>query len=231
MLCFRDRPSLMTGEMRSMFQNRIDAGGRLAARLYQYKNKLDVTVWALPRGGVVIGYEIARTLNAPLDVLIVRKLGFPGQPELAMGALAETGTVVLNDDIVAAGRVSDDFMRREIEYQKEEIVRRVSLYRSGKGLPGLDHTTAILVDDGAATGATIKTAIAALKDKKAAKLVVALPVGPPETIRALRQMVGDVICLETPSAFMAVGAHYFDFTQVSDDEVISLLRKSAAKAA
>jgi putative phosphoribosyl transferase len=190
-----------------------------------------VIVLALPRGGVVIGYEIARALDVPLDVLIVRKLGFPGQPELAVGAVAETGTVVLNDDIVAAGRISEAFLRQEIDHQKGEIARRVSLYRSGKGLPGLDRTTVILVDDGVATGATIKTAISALKDKRAAKLVVALPVGPPETVGALRQMVDDVICLETPSDFMAVGVHYLDFTQVPDDEVIDLLRKPAARAA
>jgi len=214
-----------------MFKDRIEAGSRLAARLHQYKDRRDVIVLALPRGGVVIGYEIARALHVPLDVLIVRKIGFPGQPELAVGAVAETGTVVLNDDIVAAGRVSADFLRRETDHQKEEIARRVALYRSGKGLPGLDRTTVILVDDGVATGATIKTAISALKDKKAAKLVVALPVGPPETIEDLRQMVDEVVCLETPYVFMAVGAHYLDFTQVSDDEVIDLLRKSDARAA
>jgi predicted phosphoribosyltransferase len=214
-----------------MFQNRNEAGSRLAARLFHYKNRLDVTVLALPRGGVVIGDEVARSLNTPLDVLIVRKLGFPGQPELAVGAVAETGTVVLNEDIIAAARISEDFLKREIAHQKEEITRRVSLYRSGKGLPGLDGTTAILVDDGVATGATIKAAISALKDQGVAKLVVALPVGPPETVGVLRRMVDDVICLETPSPFMAVGAHYLDFTQVSDDEVVNLLRKSAAKAA
>jgi predicted phosphoribosyltransferase len=214
-----------------MFQDRIDAGSRLSSRLHQYKGRHDVIVLALPRGGVVIGYEISRTLHVPLDVLIVRKLGFPGQPELAVGAVAETGTVVLNDDIVAAGRISEAFLRQEIDHQKGEIARRVSLYRSGKGLPSLDRTTVILVDDGVATGATIKTAILALKDKRAAKLVVALPVGPPETVGALRQMVDDVICLETPSDFMAVGVHYLDFTQVSDDEVIDLLRKPDARAA
>jgi predicted phosphoribosyltransferase len=214
-----------------MFQDRTDAGSRLSSRLHQYKGRQDVIVLALPRGGVVIGYAVSRALHVPLDVLIVRKLGFPGQPELAVGAVAETGTVVLNEDIVAGGRVSEDFLKREIDHQKEEIARRVTLYRSGKGLPGLDRTTAILVDDGVATGATIKTAILALKDKRAAKLVVALPVGPPETVGALRQMVDEVICLETPSDFMAVGVHYLDFTQVSDDEVIDLLRKPDARAA
>jgi putative phosphoribosyl transferase len=214
-----------------MFLNRSDAGSRLSSRLLQYKNRPDVIVLALPRGGVVTGYEIAHALNVPLDVLIVRKLGFPGQPELAVGAVAETGTVVLNEDIVAAGRISEDFLNHEIDRQKEEIARRVTIYRSGKGLPGLSGITVILVDDGVATGATIKAAVPALKDGNVAKLVVALPVGPPQTIGFLRQMVDELICLETPLAFMAVSAHYLDFTQVSDDEVVSILRKSSAMAA
>jgi putative phosphoribosyl transferase len=214
-----------------MFQNRIDAGNRLSSRLVQYKGKHDVIVLALPRGGVVTGYEIARALNVPLDVLIVRKIGFPGQPELAVGAVAETGTVVLNENIVTAGHVSEDFLKHEIDLQKEEIARRVAIYRAGKGLPGLIGATVILVDDGVATGATIKTAILALKDKEVAKLVVALPVGPPEIVRVLQQMADDIVCLETPPAFTAVSRYYLDFTQVSDEEVINLLRKSVAKAA
>jgi putative phosphoribosyl transferase len=214
-----------------MFQNRIDAGSRLSSRLVQYKGKHNVIVLALPRGGVVTGYEVARALNVPLDVLIVRKLGFPGQPELAVGAVAETGTVVLNENIVTAGGVSEAFLKQEIDLQKEEIARRVAIYRSGRGLPGLIGATAILVDDGVATGATIKTAILALKDKEVAKLVVALPIGPPETVRVLQQMVDDIVCLETPPAFTAVSRYYLDFTQVSDEEVVNLLRKSAAKAA
>ncbi len=214
-----------------MFQNRSEAGSRLSSRLLQYKGKHDVILLALPRGGVVTGYEIARVLNVPLDVLIVRKLGFPGQPELAVGAVAETGTVVLNENIVTAGGVTGDFLTREIDRQKEEIVRRVAIYRSGRGLPGLISATVILVDDGVATGATIKTAILALKDKEVAKLVVALPVGPPETVRVLQQMVDEIVCLETPLAFTAVSRYYLDFTQVSDEEVVSLLRKSAVKAA
>jgi putative phosphoribosyl transferase len=214
-----------------MFPSRIDAGSRLSSRLVQYKGKLDVIVLALPRGGVVTGYEVARALNAPLDVLIVRKLGFPGQPELAMGAVAETGTLVLNENIVTASGVSRAFLKQEIDLQKEEIARRVAIYRSGKGLPGLNGMTVILVDDGVATGATIKTAILALKDKEVAKLVVALPVGPPETVLFLQHMVDDIICLETPPAFTAVSRYYLDFTQVSDEEVVTLLRKSAAKAA
>jgi len=217
--------------MRTMFQNRSDAGSRLSSRLLQYKGRPDVMVLALPRGGVVTGYEIARALNVPLDVLIVRKLGFPGQPELALGAVAESGTIVLNDDIVTEGRVSEAFIKSETERQKEEIARRVVIYRSGKGLPDLSGTVVILADDGVATGATIKAAISALKEQKVEKLVVALPVGPPGTIKALRQMVDELICLETPLSFMAVSAHYLDFAQVSDDEVVDILQRISAKAA
>jgi putative phosphoribosyl transferase len=212
-----------------MFWNRIDAGRRLAARLFQYKNRLDVTVLALPRGGVVIGYEIASALNAPLDVLIVRKLGFPGQPELAVGAVAETGSVVLNEGLMAESRLSEEVLKPEIDRQKEEIEKRVAIYRAGRRLPDLNGITVILADDGVATGATIKAAISALKEQKPAKLVVALPVGPQETEEVLRQMVNEIICLETPLAFMAVSMHYLDFTQVSDSEVVDLLQRLAAK--
>jgi len=214
-----------------MFKDRREAGIRLSARLLQYKDRLDVLVLALPRGGVVTACEIARALHVPLDVVIVRKLGFPGRPELAVGAVAETGVVVVNEDIVAAGRVSGDFLKREIERQKDEIARRVAAYRAGKGLPDLESMTVILVDDGVATGATIKAAITALRNEKVAKLVVALPVGPPETIETLQNLVDELICLETPFGFMAVGVHYSDFTQVSDSEVVDLLQKLAAKAA
>ncbi len=217
--------------MSTMYQSRIDAGKGLSSRLLQYKDKHNVIVLALPRGGVVTGYEIARTLNVPLDVLIVRKLGFPGQPELAVGAVAETGTVVLNEEIIATGGVSENFLKREIELQKGELARRVDIYRAGNRLPDLTGMTVILVDDGVATGATIKAAISSIKKESVAKLVVALPVGPPETVSVLRQMVDDIICLETPPGFMAVGQYYLDFKQVSDDEVVDLLRKSAAKAA
>jgi len=214
-----------------MFRDRIDAGRRLAARLFQYRNSLETTVLALPRGGVVIGYEIARALNAPLDVLIVRKIRFPGQPELIIGAVAETGGVVLNENIVGGGRLSEDLLRPEIDRQKDEIARRAGVYRAGKGLPPLDSMVAILVDDGVATGDTIKAAISALKELKVARLVLALPVGPPETLKVLREMVDELICLEMPLSFMGVSVHYHDFTQVSDSEAADLLQKLAAKAA
>ena len=214
-----------------MFRNRSEGGSRLAARLDRYKDRNDVIVLALPRGGVVTGYEIARAIGAPLDVLIVRKIGFPNQPELAAGAVAETGSVVLNRDIISMGGLSEEALRPDIDRQKEEIARRVVLYRAGRKLSNLRGKTVILVDDGVATGATMKAAIAALKKEHIAKLVVALPVAPPETVEVLRRMVDELICLETPLYFMAVGAHYGDFTQVTDEEVVKLLQQSTAMAA
>jgi putative phosphoribosyl transferase len=214
-----------------MFRNRSEAGNRLAARLDRYKDRDDVFVLALPRGGVVTGYEIARTIGAPLDVLIVRKIGFPYQPELAAGALAETGSLVLNRDIMAMGGLSEEALKSEIDRQKEEIARRIVLYRGGRTLSNLRGKTVILVDDGVATGATMKAAIAALKQENIAQLVVALPVAPPETAEVLRTMVDELICLETPLYFMAVGAHYSDFNQVTDEEVVKLLQQSTAMAA
>jgi len=214
-----------------MFKNRNDAGAQLAVRLSQYKDREDVLILALQRGGVVIGYELAQALNAPLDVLIVRKIGYPGQEELAIGAISETGSVVLNQSIIAVGHPSEGYIKAAIERQKHELSRRVQLYRAGKGLPALAGKIALLVDDGVATGATIKAAIETLKQEKLARLVVALPVGPTETVDELRAMVDEVVCLETPLNFMAVGIHYQDFTQVSDQEVVDLLKRSTAKAA
>jgi len=214
-----------------MFRNRSEAGSRLAARLDRYKDRNDVIVLALPRGGVVTGYEIARAIGAPLDVLIVRKIGFPYQPELAAGAVAETGSVVLNRDIISMGGLSEEAFRPEVDRQKEEIARRIVLYRAGRKLSNLRGKTVILVDDGIATGATMKAAITALRQENIAKLVVALPVGPPETVEVLRTMVDELICLETPLYFMAVGAHYGDFTQVTDEEVVKLLERSIVMAA
>jgi putative phosphoribosyl transferase len=214
-----------------MFRNRSEAGNRLGARLDRYKDRNDVLVLALPRGGVVTGYEIARTIGAPLDVLIVRKIGFPYQPELAAGALAETGSMVLNRDIMAMSGLSEEALKPEIDRQKEEIARRIVLYRAGRTLSNLRGKTVILVDDGVATGATMKAAIAALKQENLAQLVVALPVAPPETAEVLRMMVDEFLCLETPLYFMAVGAHYSDFTQVTDEEVVKLLQRSTALAA
>ena len=209
-----------------MFIDRKDAGIQLAGRLKRYSEKKESFVLALPRGGVVTGAEIARLLRIPLDVLIVRKIGHPLQPELAVGAVSETGTVELNQSIIAASGVSKAYIDEEVSVQKREISRRVELYRSGKGIVPLEGKTIILVDDGVATGATLKAAIATLRREKISRLVVAVPVAPPETAGELGRMADEFICLETPSNFMAVGAHYQDFVQVTDDEVVKLLRQS-----
>ncbi len=210
-----------------MFKDRSDAGGQLAHRLKEYKDQKGVLVLALPRGGVVTGYEIASYLNVPLDILIVRKIGFPGQPEFGIGAVSETGTVVLNESIISTYDVPTDYVEDGISKQKEEISRRVKLYRKGKKLPDLQGKTVILVDDGVATGVTMKAAIVTLKEEKLNKLIVVLPVGPPNVADEIEQMVDEFICIETPVDFMAVGSYYRDFTQVSDEEVIELLQRSA----
>ena len=212
-----------------MFRDRRDAGIQLAGRLKHYKDYEGALVLALPRGGVVTGFEIAHYLNAPLDVLIVRKIGFPGQPELAIGAISETETVVLNQSIISVYGVSNDYIQGEISRQKEEIIRRVELYRKGKKILEIEGKTIILVDDGVATGATVKAAIATLKKEKIKKLVVAMPVAPPDTAKELKGMVDEFICLETPWDFMAVGSYYDDFTQVSDTEVVEMLQKSLSR--
>jgi putative phosphoribosyl transferase len=210
-----------------MFNDRRDAGVHLASRLEEYKGQTGVLVLALPRGGVATGYEIAHYLKVPLDIVIVRKIGFPGQPELAIGAVSETGRVVLNESIISMYGVSKDYVEREVSQQKKEISRRAELYRKGKRLPSLEGKTIILVDDGVATGATMKAAIITLKEEKLKKLIVALPVAPAGMADEIEQMANTLICIETPFDFMAVGAYYHDFTQVSDEEVIDLLKRSA----
>lgn len=212
-----------------VFKDRKEAGVLLAEKLKGFKGQPDVIVLALPRGGVVTGFEVARSIGAPLDVLIVRKIGFPGQEELAIGAVSETGTVVLNRNIIDPYHVSEEYIKKEVERQKGEIARRIDKYRGGKSLTGLGGKTVILVDDGVATGATIKAAIETLKHERIKKLVIALPVAPPGTARELEAMADKFICLETPEFFMAVGSFYHDFRQVEDEEVVEMLRKSQAE--
>jgi len=212
-----------------MFKDRRDAGIQLALRLEEYRGQRDLLILALPRGGVPTGDEIARSLNAPLDIVIVRKIGFPGQPEFGIGAISETGTTVLNESIISSFGVPRDYIESAIARQKEDISRRVELYRKGKRLSHLEGKTIILVDDGVATGATMKAAIATLKEEKIKKLIVAIPVAPPSIADELEKMVDEFICLDTPFDFMAVGAHYRDFSQVSDAEVVELLQRSTGE--
>jgi len=207
-----------------VFRDRREAGRLLAEKLKWYRDQGEVLVLALPRGGVITGIEIARYLHVPLDVLIVRKIGAPLQPELAAGAVAETGAVVLNPHVLSSYGIPKEYIRSEIARQEEEISRIREIYREGKGIATLEGTV-IVVDDGVATGATVKAAIETLKKGRMKRLVVALPVAPSDTAEELRRIVDEFICLETHGDFMAVGNYYDDFSQVTDEEVVRLLRE------
>ncbi len=221
---YRGKRILIGGKMR--FKDRADAGRQVAEKLLHYRDREDVIVLALPRGGVENGLEIARRLGCRLDIIIVRKIGFPDQPELAIGAVAETGAVVLNQGIIARGGVAEEYIEEETARQRREIERRIDLYRNGERLPSLAGKILIVVDDGVATGATMKAAIEALKEEKPARLVVALPVSAVDAENSISKMVDEWVCLHTPPQFWAVGGFYEDFTQVSDEEVVELLRRN-----
>jgi predicted phosphoribosyltransferase len=212
-----------------VFADRQDAGRELAGLLKnvsQAGEAADVVVLALPRGGVPVAYEIARALDAALDVFLVRKLGTPGHPELAMGAIASGGTRVLNDEVVQALNIPVAQIEQVAEREQAELERRDALYRQGRPLAPLTDRTVILVDDGLATGSTMKAAVQAVRQQNPSRVIVAVPVGAPETCRALREMADEVICARVPQSFSAVGQWYRDFSQTSDEEVIALLRDS-----
>lgn len=207
------------------FRDRRDAGARLAEKLAHYAGGSDAIVLGLPRGGVVVGDEIATALSCPLDVLIVRKIGFPTEPELAVGAVSETGTVVLNDDIISRYGITEKYLDEETSSQKKEIARRLSLYRAGAGIVPLDGRIAIVVDDGVATGATMKAALVTLKKERIARLVAALPVASQSAEAELGPLADEWVCLQAPEDFMSVGAYYRNFRQVSDEEVMEILAR------
>ena len=206
----------------AFFVDRVDAGKRLASVLKNFPGKKGI-VLAIPRGGVVVGYEIAKTLNLPLDVIIPRKIGAPENPELAIGAVAEDGTTILDHNLIKYLGVSREYVIEETERQKQEIRRRLKLYRQDTSYPDLKGLDVIVVDDGIATGSTMKAALASVKNRGAASITVAVPVGPPSTIDELEKMADRVVCLYTPEFFQAIGEFYRDFNQTSDEEVIGLL--------
>ena len=207
------------------YKDRKDAGKQLASLLMRYKDRKDVLVLALPRGGVVIGNEIAKALNCSLDIIIVRNIGHPDNPEFAIGAVSETGVIFLNDNIISAYNVSKEYLEKEIKEEMKEISKRIDLYRSGKGIPILEGKTVILVDDGVATGATFKAAVSTLKKEKIARLIAALPVSSEDAEEDIKNMVDEWVCPRTLAWFTAVGNYYHDFKQVSDAKVIELLKK------
>jgi putative phosphoribosyl transferase len=213
--------------MVNRFRDRLEAGRLLADKLTAYAGRPDVLVLALPRGGVPVGYEVARALQAPLDVFLVRKLGVPGHEELAMGAVATGGVRVLNEDIVNALRIPDYAIDAVTAREQEELARRERAYRGDRPAPDARGRTVILVDDGLATGATMQAAIAALRRQQPARIVVAVPTASPETCDALRAMVDEVVCAITPEPFHAVGRWYEDFSPTTDDEVRELLARAA----
>lgn len=208
------------------FRDRQEAGRELVQYLQEYSDKPDVLVLGLPRGGVVVAFEIAEALNLPLDVFIVRKLGTPFQPELAMGAIAEGGLLLLNDAVVNYAGISREVIESTAKEELSELDRRVKLYRNGRQSLDLKGKTVIIADDGLATGATMKVAVRAVRRKEPSKIVVAVPLGAPSTCLELREEAEEVICMQTPEPLMAVGAWYLEFDQTSDDEVRGLLQEA-----
>jgi erythromycin esterase-like protein/orotate phosphoribosyltransferase len=211
-----------------MFRDRRDAGRVLADRLRDYGGRRDVVVLALPRGGVPVGFEVAAALNAPLDIFLVRKLGVPGHEELAMGAIASGDVLVLNDDVARGLEIPPEIVEEVAEAEREELRRRERAYREGRPLPDLAGRIVILVDDGLATGSSMRAAISALRRSRPARIVVAVPAAPSSTCRELEAEVDEVVCASTPSPFFAVGHSYWDFTQTTDGEVRELLRAAWA---
>ena len=206
-----------------MFRNREEAGRMLAGELSRYRNDPTALILALPRGGVAVGYQLSLALHLPLDVLMTRKIGAPGNPEYAIGAVAETGSCSLNQEAVNSFGLSQHELEQLIHVQEKEIARRKDLYRQGRPLPQLTGRTVLLVDDGIATGATFIASALAIRSLQPRRLVGVLPVGPPSTIREVRSHVDELVVLMTPEPFEAVGNFFVDFTQVEDRDVIQYL--------
>lgn len=206
-----------------LFKDRADAGRKLLPKLSKYQNKPNVVVIGLPRGGVVTAYEIAKGLHTPLEVTCPRKIGAPFSPELAIGAVTESGQGVFNQHILSRIHISEEWLQSAIATATAEAGRRLELYRSNRPPLSLQDKIVILVDDGLATGATMKAAIKSIRAHKPASICMAVPVAPPDTLEEIRELVDEAICLYAPFEFRAVGEFYFSFGQTSDEEVIQLL--------
>ncbi len=210
----------------SLFTDRVDAGRKLAGKLSSYANRDDTIVLGLPRGGVPVAFEIAQRLKAPLDILIVRKIGVPGQEELAMGAIASGGVRVFNADVIRFLGISPEAIDAVIAEEEEELIRRERRYRGQRPHPNLSNKIVILVDDGLATGATMRAAAQAVRQQNAKKIIVAVPVGSYDTYLDFTHFVDEIICLETPEPFYSISQWYQNFNQTSDDEVTELLTQA-----
>ncbi len=221
-------PKAEFGDMSGDFEDRADAGRQLAQALVHLKDSKPL-VLALPRGGVPVAFEVANALNAPLDVVLVRKIGAPRQPELGLGAVVDGADpqLVLNDEVIEAVRPSPHYVQAEKKRQLAEIARRRALYRQGRAPLAVKGRTVIVVDDGIATGGTMKAVLKALSEAQAARLVLAVPVAPADSLTELALLADEVVCLSTPEPFYAVGVHYRNFEQTSDEEVVDLLARAA----
>jgi predicted phosphoribosyltransferase len=213
------------------FKDRKDAGKQLAVRLSDYAGAEDAIVLALPRGGVPVAFEVAQALRLPLDVFLVRKLGVPGHEELAMGAVASGGIRVLNEEVIRSLSISEKQIAAVAAQEEQELMRRQSAYRGDRPEPCIEGKKVILIDDGVATGASMRAAVAAVRKARPACLVVAVPTAAPETCEALGRNVEEIICLDTPQPFYSVGQWYDDFSQTTDREVLDLLRRAGAEPA
>ena len=212
----------------NLLRDRVEAGKQLAQALKTASE--NAIVLAVPRGGVVVGYEVAKALGVPLDVIVTKKIGAPDNPELAIGAVAEDGTFILDEDLARRLFVPKEYISEEVERMRQEIQRRLVRYRGDVPYPSLKNREVIVVDDGVATGSTLKAALRLLRNKGAKTVTVAVPVGPPDTIRELEKLADRVVCLLTPEPFYAIGQFYEDFTQTSDEEVTKLLKLSREKS-
>jgi putative phosphoribosyl transferase len=208
-----------------MFMNRHDAGKQLAASLKAYDKSQNTIVIGLPRGGVVPAMEVADLLHLPLDIICARKIGAPWNPEYAVGAVTETGKYILDESVIDQLNISKEYLQQAIEQEKQQAQRRLALFRSGRKPRNLKDQTVILVDDGLATGMTMKAAILSAKLDGAKKVVVAVPVSPWETLQEIKQLADEVVCLSTPPFFEAVGQFYAEFSQVEDEQVIAILHR------
>jgi putative phosphoribosyl transferase len=206
------------------FKDRVQAGQYLAERLHKYANDPEAVVLGLPRGGVVVAYEVAGKLGLPLDIFLVRKLGVPGYEELAMGAIASGGVRVMNEDVVRQVNISQMAIEAAVEREEQELERREKAYRDNRPRLNVEDRTVILVDDGLATGATMRAAVAALRKQRPRQIVIAVPTASPDTCEEFRAEVNDIVCAMTPTPFYAVGAWYEYFPQNTDEEVQQLLR-------